>query len=258
MAEIAYSRHRAGGVARYKKYGDFGTPEGRRRGGINSLKTHKLLNTGFKLLGSISIPKNSSALAELLGILAGDGHIDKYQVTVTTHSETDREHAEYTSKLFTKQFGIPAPIGLKKGYKACVVRVSSKAVCRFLIRKGLVEGHKINSSLCTPDWIKKHRSYRLAFIRGLFDTDGCVFIDKHVIKNKTYQNVGMAFSNRCLPLLAEFKETLEWLGLRPTQKTRFVVFLRREADVKRYFAVVGSSNPKHIAKIERFFSGGVA
>ena len=34
--------------------------------------------------------------------MLGDGHIGKYQSSITTNSETDREHAEYVSKLVTQ------------------------------------------------------------------------------------------------------------------------------------------------------------
>jgi len=38
---------RKGAQRHFEIYGNFGTSEGRRRGGINSLKTHKIKNTGF-------------------------------------------------------------------------------------------------------------------------------------------------------------------------------------------------------------------
>ena len=112
-----------------------------------------------------------------------------------------------------------------------------------------------------PAWIKTKTSYQMAFIRGLLDTDGCVYTDRHTIKEREYKNIGMAFTNRSLPLLLDFKETLESIGLHPTQKTKYTVFLRREEEIRRYFKVIGSSNPKHTNKVKMYFSlknGGVA
>lgn len=256
------SKHasRLGGLARNRKYGNPGTLAGRRRGGLNSLKTHRLLKTGFKLLRPVASPSNSDDLAELLGILAGDGNIDEYQVTVTTNSETDIEHARHAASLFEKLFDVPPAVRFRKNQKACVVVISSKALCLLLVRKGMVRGHKIKSGLQMPPWVRSRKKYRLAFVRGLFDTDGCVYIDTHRIRGRIYKNMGIAFTNRCLPLLAEFKATLESLGLHPTQKTKYVVFLRRKKDIRLYFDVVGSSNPKHLRKVEQYFSsryGGV-
>ena len=63
----------------------------------------------------------------------------------------------------------------------------------------------------------------------------------------------MAFTNRCLPLLKEFKATLESIGLHPTQKTKYAVFLRRKDDIRRYFDFIGSSNEKHLNKVRNRF-----
>lgn len=250
-----------GGLARFRLHGNPGTVEGRRLGGLRSLTTHQKKKTGFVLLRKVAFPPQSVALAELCGIIAGDGHIGAYQTTVTTNSVTDGQHALYVKSLFERLFKIPVSIKPKVGQNACVVVVSSKEVARFLVKKGMAAGHKIRAGLRMPDWIVEKKPYRLVFIRGLFDTDGCVYVDTHIIKGKTYKNLGLAFTNRSLPLLADFKKALEELGLHPTQKTPYVVFLRREEDIRRYFVIVGSSNPKHLQKVSGYFSlknGGVA
>ncbi|MFA5876917.1 MAG: LAGLIDADG family homing endonuclease [Candidatus Paceibacterota bacterium] len=246
-------RGRVGGLARVRVHGNPGTTAGRRLGGLNSLKTHNLRKTGFKVLRSLKNPPNSSELAELLGILAGDGHLGEYQATVTTNSDTDREHAEYIKALCEKLFSIPVRISYRKKQKACVVVVSSKEVCRFLARKGMAQDHKIRSGMHMPPWIQARKVFRLAFIRGLFDTDGSVYVDTHQIKGRTYKNIAMMFSNRCIPLLSDFKSALESIGLHPTQKTQYAVFLRRKKEIQRYFELIGSSNLKHKRKIQAHF-----
>ena len=242
-------------------HGNPGTSMGRRLGGLRSVAFQTKTPTGFITLRLVSFPKESAQLAELVGILAGDGYVGTYQTTMTTNSVTDMAHALYTKTLFTKLFRVPVSLSFKKGKKACVVVVSSKEISRFLVRKGLVQGHKIRGGLRMPRWIEPKGSYKKAFIRGLFDTDGCVFTDIHRIRGREYKNIGMAFTNRSLPLLADFKEALESYEFSPTQKTKYTVFLRREKDIKRYFEVIGSSNPKHKNKIALYFSlknGGVA
>lgn len=251
---------RKGGLARVLLHGNPGTPEGRRRGGLRSVAVQRKKSTGFVTLRSIPHPRVSSDLAELLGILAGDGHVGAYQITMTTNQSTDFDHALHASSLFNKLFGISAPIRFKKGKNACVVVVSSRALVLFLTKKGLVQGHKIRGGISMPPWVRRHKKYRVAFIRGLFDTDGSVYIDTHRISGREYKNIGMAFTNRSLPLLADFKQAVVLVGLHPTQKTQYTVFLRREKDIRRYFDVVGSSNPKHTRKVDRYFSsrhGGV-
>ena len=212
------------------------------------------------MLKHIQYPSRSIDLAELLGILAGDGHIDTYQITMTTSAKTDLRHAQYTSDLFKKLFHVDAPIKFKNAKNACVVVVSSRAICDFLVRNGMIRGNKVKLQLSVPSWILSRRAYHLAFLRGLFDTDGCVYTDVHRVNSKTYTNIGMAFANRSLPLLEYFKRTLESIGAHPTQSTKYRVFLRREREIQHYFEVIGSSNPKHVQKVERHFlsrKGGV-
>lgn len=246
-------RGKAGGLARIRVHGNPGTTAGRRLGGLNSLKTHNFRKTGFNVLRPVKNPPNSSELAELLGILAGDGHLSIYQVTVTTNSDTDREHAEHIKALCEKLFSVPVRISYRKKQKACVVVVSSKEVCRFLARKGMAQGHKIRSGMHMPSWIQARKGFRLAFVRGLFDTDGSVYIDTHRIKGRVYENIAMMFSNRCLPLLDDFKGILESIGLHPTQKTKYAVFLRRKKEIQQYFELIGFSNLKHKRKIQAHF-----
>ncbi len=251
-----------GGLARIRMHGNPGTADGRRLGGIRSAAIQKKQSTGFVTLRAISFPRESVVLAELLGILAGDGHVSEYQVSVTTNSDTDKEHAEYVQALLKKLFVVPVSCIAKKNKKAFVVYLSSREVVRFLIAKGAVKGHKIRGGVCMPPWIRTRKSYRIAFLRGLFDTDGSVYVDTHRINARMYKNIGMAFTNRSAPLLEDFRQSLSTLGLHPTQKTKYTVFLRREGDIRQYFEVVGSSNPKHLRKIALYFStkktGGVA
>jgi DNA-binding transcriptional regulator WhiA len=253
---------RKGGLVRVALHGNPGTPEGRRQGGLNSIQKHSIHTTGFKTLKSISIPRHSVRLAELIGILMGDGHVGQYQTSVVTNSETDFQHALFIKILFEDLFKVKVGLSNQRNKKACVLTVSSKSVCNFFIDQGVPQGNKITLGVHIPDWIQEKPIYRKAFIRGLFDTDGCVYIDTHHVGQKTYESLGMAFANQSIPLLSFFKESLEFFGLHPTQKTKFRVFLRRREDIRRYFDLIGSSNEKHLGKARRYFlglqKGGVA
>lgn len=253
---------RKGGLVRTALHGNPGTAEGRRKGGFNSLRTHAKKKTGFKTLKPIAVPKHSARLAELVGILMGDGHVGLYQTSVVTNSETDFQHALFVKTLFEDLFMVQAGLSYQRNKKACVITVSSKSICQFFVNQGIPQGNKITLGVRIPDWIREKPLYRKAFIRGLFDTDGCVYLDTHRYGQKVYENLGMAFANQSVPLLSFFKESLEFFGLHPTQKTKFRVFLRRKEDIRRYFDLISSSNEKHFKKVDRYFlaseKGGVA
>lgn len=243
---------RLGGLARMATGVNIGNTEGRRRGGLNSLATHKRLQTGFITLKEVRKPRRSKYFAEFLGIMYGDGHVDKYQATMTTNAETDIEHAKYVRNLMRKLFGVEPAFTYRKNSKACTITLNSRRVCDFLQQEGLPRGNKITLGLNVPKWISKSRVRIHAFARGLFDTDGCVFLDHHTLKSVLYKNIGIAFASKSPELLKYFTNVLRGLGLRSTQTTPYRVFLRRASDIDVYFRVVGSSNPKHLSRYKQF------
>lgn len=244
---------RIGGLARQKMYGDLGTPEGRARGGRNSQLTHRRLHTGFKQLRKIRFPKASKLLAEFIGVVMGDGHVGRYQVSICTNSITDVEHATYIYRLAKRLFlDAPTTLSTKKESNALSITISSREVSRFLQQQGIPEGNKIERGITIPAWVSNRRSYAHALVRGLFDSDGCVFVDTHRIRGKTYKNLGIAFANQEPTLLRFFHAHLCAIGLSPTQTSRFRVFLRRRRDIEKYFEIVGTSNNKHLSRYRKF------
>lgn len=242
-----------GGRARVLLHGNPGTAGGRSKGGTNSLRTHRLRKSGFKLLRYVKKPRHSPDLAELLGIFWGDGHVDTYQATVTTNATTDSEHALFVQGLILRCFGITASLTHRRGKNVYILRVSSKAFCEILVGLGMVRGNKVRRDSTAPTWVHKNSLFMRRYLRGLFDTDGTVYFENHFRNGKKYRYISIMFSNRCGHLLDSFKSGLESIGLHPTQKTKYAVFLRREADIVAYFRLIGSSNPKHARKVDEYF-----
>lgn len=240
---------RLGALARIKKYGNPGTFAGRRKGGINSVLKNKKLNNNFKVAKKHKIPKNYEQLAEFIGILFGDGHLSDYQILVTTNSETDIKHAFYIKKLIRNLFDLDASIKFKKKEKAINITISSVNLVKWIAAKGMPKGNKLNNGLFVPEWIKKNNTYRKNFVRGLFDTDGCVYVDRHVIKNKEYRNMGWAITSYSEKLRNDIFMLLKVLGYNPTLSgTQKSVYMRKKADIVRYFKEIGTSNPKHFKR----------
>lgn len=237
-----------GGKRRVELYGNPGTEEGRRLGGLRSLKTHKAMKTGFKRLIRIAKPRPSVKLAELLGIFMGDGHVHTYQASVTTNSETDLHHAFFTKNLIEELFGVTTFINYSKSCKACTVVASSKEVCNFLSKNGMPRGNKIEKGITIPVWVVARPAYRRAFLRGLIDTDGCVYEDRHTFKGRSYSSTCIAFTSASPELRAFVVDALTIEGWKPTASRRDVR-LRRRNDVISYAKIVGFSNSKHSDKI---------
>ncbi len=246
---------RLGALARMSKYGNPGTLEGRRKGGINSILRNNRLPGKFKLAKKHKSPQDCPLLAEFLGILFGDGHLSDYQVLVTTNSETDIKHALYIKRIIKKLFNLNAALTFKKKQKAVNVVVSSVNLVNWLSLKGMPKGNKLKIGFSVPNWITDNDEYCKKFIRGLFDTDGSVYVDKHLIKGKIYQNQGWAFTSYSVKLRNDILNLLRSFGYSPTlRESQRSVYMRRREDIEKYFKEIGSSNPKHL---ERYLNGRV-
>jgi len=235
-----------GGIARTALYGNFGTPDGRRKGGKKSIKSHRTLNTRFKIRKKVKMPAYSGDLAELLGVFIGDGHLSYYQALVTTNSKTDSQHASFVASLIKNLFGVNARISCKKKENTINVVASSVEVVRHLSRLGMPMGNKLNAGLTVPQWIMNSQYYQQRFIRGLFDTDGCVYIDTHKTSAKTYRHLCWTITSYADTLIAGVVEILQKMKFSPTnRKSQRSVYLRKQKEIHRYFKEVGTSNPKH-------------
>ena len=234
---------RKGGLRRIQLYGNPGTSTGRSLGGKRSVK--KSHEKKYNLT-------ESKELSEFIGIMLGDGHINKNYLTITLHKIDDRDYAYYIQRLMIKIFNIKSGFHERKNVKALILQVSRAYIIRALKEKGLYISNKVKNQVSVPEWINSSIEYKKTVLKGLFDTDGCFYIDRHKRGNKLYFNAGMSFTNHSKPLLDFFKGTLEEIGYHPTC-TKFNVSLRREKEILRYFEEIKTNNPKHRRRFEDFF-----
>ncbi len=224
---------RKGALRRMELYGrSFGTPEGRRKGGLNSIKSHKRLATGFYPRKDVLTPRKTEPLAELIGAAMGDGGINPYQLKIYLNIKTDKQYSLYLKQLIETLFKIS--VSIKENPKESVIVLCANGVklVKILHRLGLPIGDKNEQGLDIPSWIYQKRGWQLACLRGLLDTDGCTYIDHHTYKDKRY--------GHCR------------LGYTPTRTTKHRVLLRRESEIYRFFKESKPSNKRHYAILSRF------
>ncbi len=257
MIKESYSKQkseigRLGGRARIAKHGNPGTTKGRSLGGRNAVKAMSKMNTAFKSKKTVIIKKNVF-LAEFLGILFGDGHVGKYQTTITLDSQTDAEYIDFVVANIQKHFHITPGTRKRKGARAIEICVSSVAFSQQMVRYGMKEGNKIKKGFRIPDWIFGSQIYLKVFIRGLFDTDGSVYMDRKIVNGKRYIYSGIAITSASADLRTDIVHALQQLGFSPTCTAKQnSIFLRTRKDVKSYFSKVASHNPKHCVRYELF------
>ncbi len=249
---------RRGGQVVAEKYGGPGTPEGRKRGGVNSQiqrRLHPELYQHCNLRKDITKPFQSSQLAELIGMILGDGGMNnEYQVVITLHKIHDREYAEFVRRLGEELFSIqPAVYVGRSGRRKMVVDVvlTGINIVEFLLSKGLVKGNKVKHQVDVPQWIKNNLNFSTQCLRGLIDTDGGVYYHRHTTGGYPAFNIGLQFSNKSKPLLQFVQDTLIMLGFTPKIDSRYVS-LYKEDEVLRYTKQIQFHNPYHARRVKQF------
>lgn len=244
-----------GGKVYVTKYGVAGTPESRRAGGESSYVKRKLNDGDIYARKLVLRPEFSTQLAEFVGIMLGDGHIDHYQIMVALSSEVDQEYADFVKSLIEELFGIRVSLSLRVKAKCVVLTASSVELVEYLEAIGLVRGNKVTQQVAIPDWVMCDRDYSLACVCGLFDTDGSVFLEKHHINGAQYCYPRMAFVNMSVPLRNGAREILQENGIDARIYAERNVTIGRFTDMEKYFRIIGSNNPKHLRRFATF--GGV-
>ena len=194
----------------------------------------------------VLLPKPSVCLAEFFGIMLGDGGINNpWQANITLNSVKDKEYIAYVSELCQELFGVVPPVRKRKGKQAIVVSLASTTVVDFLVEHGLPRGNKLKNGLRVPQWILHNKKYRTACVRGLVDTDGCIFVHKHRVAGKTYQNIGLCFTSYSPELLVQVATILEEFSIIPHISGQGRnIYLYSENAVARYLRIFGSSNTR--------------
>jgi hypothetical protein len=243
---------RKGALKRMEIYGPPGTPEGRKKGGKISQLRRKENPGKYKALGCIirkdfSGIQKSKDLAEALGIILGDGGITPYQVIVTLDRKTDREYAAFVQNLFERIFGERPSFRERYDDNSINLTLSGIGLVERLSNLGVGKGNKILRQVDFPKWIWGNMDYQIACVRGLFDTDGCIYFHYHWTKGIRYRNLGFCFTSFSVPLLTSFYKVLQKAKIKSYPKSGRI-YIYDFLEIEKYFKIFGSSNPKHTEK----------
>lgn len=252
---------RLGALRRNELYGSPGTPEGRRRGGlVSALKSRNdpefAKKVGFKVRKHIIRPQRSYLLAELIGILLGDGSINEYQVRVYNNNKTDRNYAYFIKKVIHHLFKINVSITV--GDKnTVIVTASNKNLIVFLIDCGMKKGDKMLNGADVPEWILKDNEFTKSCLRGLVDTDGGIYFHQHTTKGIKYRHMGLCFTSHSKAILNSVHKMFLRFNLNCKIAGGRHIFLYDRKEVGRYMEIIGSHNSKHIERFRSYKSSKV-
>lgn len=221
---------------------------GRSKGGKNSLGNVK----------DFIEPSESIELAELLGIITGDGHVEKiirgnkvrcYSITIAGDSRNDKDYlSNYVSILFSKLLNEKGNLFYSKNRNSMYIRIHGKKIVEFIEKKGILNGNKKHNNQSIPFWILKNDDYLKAFIRGLIDTDGCIYYI-----SKTNKNLRISFTSYIPSLMRDVRNSLLKLGFHPSEVIRGKdISISRKEDTQKFIKEIGFSNNKHLKRLYNF------
>ncbi|MFA5797462.1 MAG: LAGLIDADG family homing endonuclease [Candidatus Woesearchaeota archaeon] len=225
-----------------------------------------------KIRGVI-IPKEvSEDLAYLCGVFAGDGSIgyrrkkNEYALKVVGNPKDEREfYHQVIGPKFEKVFGIFPRMKYHDSKTTYGFSVYSKSIYMYLVNViGLPSGVKY-PSLKIPEIFLDDKKLIIAFIRGVFDTDGCISFKKGSKIRPKYPNISLASkSEYFIEEIAKFLKTTDLKFSTPYRykqtdirvKSGFTITYRLEIhghkNLQIWMDTIGFYSPKHLAKIKKY------
>lgn len=211
-------------------------------------------NWGQKLSGGlnkkeIKVPARGEDLAELLGIILGDGHLENKTLTITGNSH-EKAHYFYLINKIKELFGLNSKIIKLKKQTTMQLKVYSTELINFLKDNNFATGNKIKNKISLPEWIFEKNEFMYGALRGLFDTDGGIYQ-----KQKKYKRAIIEFQTHSPYIRDNLFRLLRSIKFNPS-KSSWNVRIQNQEEVLTFFKLIGSSNPKNIVRYNYFIKNG--
>lgn len=192
------------------------------------------------------IPALSEKIAEFLGALAGDGHMNKmtYEISISLDKDLDKEYSFFVQSLFQELFGIAARRYVQKSQNKVKCFIYCKKLVEYLSQEYSLPTGKKKGSLHIPKKIMADKRYLKAYIRGVFDTDGSI--------NRHHKNTAMVgLISRDSGFIRELRSALQILGFKTSlSKKNLNIYAQDHIDM--FFEQIRPSNTKHLFKYDYY------
>jgi DNA-binding transcriptional regulator WhiA len=214
---------------------------------------------------NISIPKSvNETLAEETGWHIGDGSMNFYNqgdngklkgiYQLRGHIEDDKPHyIERIKPIFKSLYGIDVSLREMPSTRVFGFQIWNNELVKFKQNLGLPLGKKFDISI--PKQFLKNDALKAAVIRGIFDTDGCVYLEKK--NHKLYPRLQICTISENLAL--QLLDILNNLEIRTTmskdsfcekgnKKQAYITYIRGIDMFEKFIKVIKPMNSKHLQK----------
>jgi intein/homing endonuclease len=198
---------------------------------------------------SVKLPELSPELAEFLGALAGDGHLAPLKADIVLVADYDLDThyiTEHIPTLIRTLFGVNPRVRHIDNFARCYFY--SKILVNYLHNTFDIPVGKKKNRLHIPKTILANNLFLVPYLRGLFDTDGCIHQHHPTTAAIEYVSADSQFTE-------EVYAALKSLGFR-VSKSRKSVYIYAREEINKFFAVIEPANKKHINKYHAFLATG--
>ncbi len=196
---------------------------------------------------------NTKKLAELVGILLGDGYLSSStnRVKISFNSKDDAEYISYVDKLIVEIFDVKPIWKQRANENTAELYIFRRYILRFLINNvGIKVSPKWNNATIPSQSLSSKLD--LQVLRGYFDTDGCLVTTNN--NGTIYPRLEMKVSPS--PMQKQFIDILKKykfsFGVYQIGNRKIRIQLNGKNQLKMWVKLVGFSNKKHKDKIKRF------
>jgi DNA-binding transcriptional regulator WhiA len=197
-----------------------------KRKGLDNFKEwrYKMKKLG-KIRSRYPAFRKTGDLAELIGLVLGDGHIESFPRTESLTIACNAKNAGLVRRckdLLRKLFEKEPYEGNTVSNRNCIrVRVYQKNISR---RLGLPTGDRKDIRFRTPIWISGNKEYLKRYLRGLYEAEGSLCTHKPTCTYKLF------FSNRNKFLRENVYRGLKILGFHP-HRGKYQIQVSRKKEV---------------------------
>ena len=220
---------------------------------------------------SLSVKFNSD-LAEEIGWHIGDGSMNYYLqrgkpkgiYQLRGHIEDDKQHYLIRIKpIFEKIYNIKVSLREMPSTRVFGFQIWNSEIVKFKQQLGLPLGKKFELEI--PKEFVNEKELLVSCIRGIFDTDGGLYLEKK--NHKLYPRIYITTIS--LRLVEQLTILFNSLGLRATKwidnyhpkgnrLKSYKVETRGVEMLHKFFREIEPKNPKHILKYNRFLESNQA
>lgn len=204
--------------------------------------------------------KLNEEICEFVGAFIGDGYLGNYGkrknqflIGFSGNKILDEDYLKnYLLPLIKRQFPYASPhLRYRSDENTLVLYIYSKRLFEFFTGIGFKSGIKART-VVIPECIEEDEKLLKATIRGIFDTDGCLYFDNRKTYKKPYPRIVIQVAS--IPLIKQLnkhlsKEFTLYVDTSNRDGKRNTLEIYGHQQLQRFLKLIGFSNKRHLSKI---------